>query len=391
MTIICSADYCTGCSACANSCPVDAVSMKPNSEGFLYPHIDQALCMECGICQNTCPVNHPISKHEPGQVYAFISHNKEKLWKSASGGAFFEFASTVLAKGGVAYGARYDDNLYVIHDRAANIDDLNPLLSTKYVQSDLKSVFKQVKADLAEGKTVLFSGTGCQVAGLYGFLGEDPQNLVTVDLLCKGVPSPGVFKKYIEYLTEKYGDSISAFDFRSKKFGWGRLVCTVTTASGETIVLNRINGSFIKTAGAGFVRKSCFHCPYTSRERISDITLGDFWHIGEKEAFQGDPSQGCSAVICNTNKGQVFFESITDAIIIERKLSELEYGQSSSLSHPIKEPESRSRFFKDAETMGYHDLALKYLTDKTVKGILKDYLPIPIQNKLKKLISYTNR
>lgn len=386
MIEICSTEKCTGCFSCYTSCPKSAISMAANEEGFLYPQIDQEVCIDCGLCQSRCPVIHPISKHRVGSVYAFISHNDEMIWKSASGGAFYELAADILSSGGVVYGARYDSKLDVYHARVDDLKDIDPLLSTKYVQSDLKNVYALVKSDLDAGRKVLFSGTGCQIAGLYSFLNGDNMNLITVDLLCKGVPSPGLFKKYIAYLSEKLGESLVAFDFRSKKYGWGYLTTTTTTTSGKHYVLKRTDGSFVRTAGHGYVRKACFSCPYTSEERISDLTLGDFWHIGEVERINEDVRRGCSSVICNTKKGHDLLNSIKSAFVVERSMEELKRGQSSSLSHPIKEPKTRTAFFKDAEKMEYPDLAKKYLTDRSLKGRLQDYMPMPLQNLIRKAL-----
>lgn len=385
MIEICSVEKCTGCSSCYNSCPKSAITMTANVEGFLYPHIDQGTCIDCGLCQSRCPVSNPVDKHSVGSVFAFISNNDEMIWKSASGGAFYELAAVVLATGGIVYGARYDSNLYVCHERVDNLKNVEPLLSTKYVQSDLNTVYAQAKTDLDRGRKVLFSGTGCQIAGLYSFLKGDNANLVTVDLLCKGVPSPGLFKKYIAYLSEKLGEGLVSFDFRSKKYGWGYLT-TTTTTSGKHYVLKRTGGSFVRTAGHGYVRKACFSCPYTSEERISDLTLGDFWHIGEVDKINVDVKRGCSSVICNTQKGRDLLDSIKNAYVVERSMEELKRGQSSSLSHPIKEPKTRTDFFNDAVKMNYSDLAKKYLTDTSLKGRMQDYMPMFLQNIIRKAL-----
>ena len=383
MKEICEMKRCTGCAACLCACPVDAIRMEYHN-GFQYPKIDSDKCIDCGKCRSSCPVNKEVQKNAPGDVYAFISKDAQNLEKSASGGAYLELAKLAVDMGGVAYGVAYDSEFNVIHTRATQFSEVLQQLSTKYVQSDLRDIYRRVKKDLSEGLLVVFSGTACQIAGLYSFLGKDYGRLITVDLLCKGVPSPVVFKKYIEYLKEHTRGVLAAFDFRSKRYGWGYLT-TTTTTTGEVSVLHGIKGSFIRSCGLGYVRESCFSCAYTDVRRCSDITLGDFWRIEHESDL--DVSRGCSAVICNTDKGREYVGLIPDAVFRKKTFDDLKKGQSSSLTKPIKKPASWECFFSDLPKMPFGKFANKYLVDRSLYGRLRDYVPATVRARIKKLLS----
>ena len=216
---------CCGCTACASICTHDAITMKPDGLGFLYPKVDASLCVECGLCENVCSFNENYDKSlNFPQPEAYAARHKDitEVMKSRSGAAFVAISDYVLDMGGVVYGAGYKDHFRVAHKRATSKQERDEFRGSKYVQSDLGGVFREVKRDLKEGLTVLFSGTPCQTSGLNSFVGKKLRNnLILVDIVCHGVPSPYIWRDYLEYIEKKQEDTISVVNFRDKeRFGW---------------------------------------------------------------------------------------------------------------------------------------------------------------------------
>lgn len=216
---------CCGCTACASICSKGAISMQPDALGFMYPQIDQTKCIDCGLCDKVCAFNdnYDRSLNLPSPFcYGARHKNKKELEDSRSGAAFIAISDYILRQGGVVYGAGYTNHFRVIHKRATNQKERNEFKGSKYVQSDLNGVFKEIKKDLKEGLLVLFSGTPCQTAGLNAYIGKRLRNnLFLIDIICHGVPSPYVWRDYISYLEKKHGSSICWVSFRDKnKYGW---------------------------------------------------------------------------------------------------------------------------------------------------------------------------
>ena len=214
-------DLCTGCRTCEQLCAHKAIQMVEDNEGFITASINQELCVDCGLCQKRCPQNTPVEKSSAKKVLAIRLKDDEMLYRSASGGAFAGIAKAWIEEGGVVVGVVYDNKWNAHHTCATTMEELLQTQSSKYVQADTRQTYSEVKKLLQEGKRVLFSGTGCQIGGLKAFLHKDYDNLLTMDLICHGVASPLLFKKYIEWLGEKSGSPILEYDFRDKKGGWG--------------------------------------------------------------------------------------------------------------------------------------------------------------------------
>ncbi len=268
---------CCGCTACASVCKHNAISMQPDVMGFLYPVVDKSICVDCGLCEKVCVFNdHYDTSLNLPQPEAYAARHKklEEVETSRSGAAFIAISDYILEKGGVVYGAGYTDHFRVVHKRASTKAERNEFKGSKYVQSDLGHVFRQVKKDLKDGLTVLFSGTPCQTAGLNSYIGKKLRDhLILVDIVCHGVPGPYLWRDYIAYLEKKHGDKICWVNFRDKQaFGW--------TAHKETF-------KFVKGGGKMsftylfyqhiMFRSSCGKCHFTNTKRPSDITIADFW------------------------------------------------------------------------------------------------------------------
>ena len=333
--------HCTGCGACASTCASKAINMVRDEEGFLQPLIDVDKCRECGLCQKHCPELNPVARldYSRQKVYAFIS--KEDRCISSSGGAFSVFARWILSQGGIVVGAAMDEHFYVSHIIVDSVEKLNLLRGSKYVQSDLNDVFKEVKKHLLSGQKVLFSGTGCQVAGLYAFLGGKRYEgqLYTLDLICHGVPSQGAFDSYIKKLQKKLaqkGENIKGFRFRKLDSRDYRPAIKLSESKWRILALseNAYMNAFFE--GITF-RESCFNCQYCNTNRIGTFTIADFWGIGRHGMkFQKNVSSGVSLVIDNQgNLEKLRTELENFAYVEERSMSEA-IAEQSNLKSPMK-------------------------------------------------------
>ncbi len=312
-------DYqCSGCYACANACPKDAIAMEEDKEGFSYPIINPGLCIECGACDRACPKLANRSQESMAGIdsmphtYAVISNHSLERQKSSSGGVFRLLAEQVIRQGGFVYGAAFNEKWEVCHVGVDNLSDLGRLQGSKYVQSRIGLVYRDIKKQLATGRLVLFSGTPCQCEGLYGYLGGIKyDNLFVVDLICHGVPSPLVWKHYIQYVCKlKKSTEISRISFRSKNLSWERYLLEFTFVNSSKYQNDLHTDIYMR----GFLqdlylRKSCYRCTCRKLHRISDITLADFWGIKDVLPSMYD-GKGTSLVLIQSPKGERMFLDI---------------------------------------------------------------------------------
>ncbi len=306
---------CTGCAACVNICPANAISMNDDEEGFAYPSVCSKKCTKCDLCNKACPAqggSFRVGKRP--RVYAAWAMEKEIVAKSSSGGIFSILAETILEKGGVVCGAGFE-NSKLVHQIVERKEDLNLLLGSKYVQSEMGQIPKKILLLVKSGKTVLFTGTPCQVAGMHKLLGGEYRNLITVDLLCHSVPSKKVFERYIK--EESMGDSFSSIEFRNKKYGWKNYSIRLINKIGEIIEPHKRNiymRGFLKDL---FSRPCCSKCFYNKLPRVADISLGDFWRV-EKINRKLENPNGTSLVLLNSFKGKKMFKSIRNRIFYKK-------------------------------------------------------------------------
>lgn len=295
---------CSGCEACMNVCLHDAISMRSDWRGFLYPHIDRNKCVNCGLCRKRCPANKSKDKFIFPKSIAFIEKNRELLYNASSGGAFGVIARYVLSKSGVVYGAYMDDSDYSVkYIGIESITELSKLHGSKYVQTNVGYIYRDVKANLESNRYVLFCGCPCHVAGLDSFLGKDYDNLYTMDLICHGVPSQPYFRDYVtDLLNHKKSRGINKFRFRWKK------------EDSENVYIGFYSKDYYMTYflwGKGY-RDSCYNCLYAGGKRPADFTVGDYWNNKKNKVFD-DVSNGCSLVLFNTSKAlslrKLFYEN----------------------------------------------------------------------------------
>ena len=358
---------CTGCTACYNICPKHSITMLSDHEGFLYPHVNEQSCIECGLCVKVCPILNygDTPKNEVMSAYAAHHKNKNTWYLSSSGGAFSSIVEYVLENHGVVYGAAYNDDFKVCHERADNNDDALKFRGSKYSQSVLYDIFKDVKNDLSLGKLVMFSGTPCQIAGLQSFLRKDYKNLLTVDLICHCVPSPKVFNDYISFIERKYKKKIVYINMKDKTEGWPVQSPRIyfddgTTLFGEydSYLWEKIFYSYLA------IRPSCHKCKFSNLNRGGDITVGDYWGV-EKIHPEFNHPNGASLVLVNTNKGHKYFTHISNSL--DYTNTNAQKALPNTLLYTTKPNSRRSQFWKDYSKLSFEKLTKKYFEPRFYK------------------------
>lgn len=355
---------CTGCGACYSICPTGAIKMKENNEGFLLPSIDYTKCTDCGLCKNVCLLNTNNIIQSKKISYAAINNNEKMRKKSSSGGMFTLLAEEIINRNGAVFGVAYDKNNVVKHTFVEKLEDIEKLMGSKYVQSDLSNSYKKVKEFLEKNKEVLFSGTPCQILGLKNYLGKNYNNLYCVDVVCHGVPSPKVFRKYILGLEEKHKSKIVNIDFRNKDHGWVDFYNCYTFSNKKKLKTTKTDNLFMNAFLKNLsLRKSCYNCQSNNFRSKSDITLGDYWGIEEihPEIFD---DKGCSLIIVNTQKGLDILSKIESKLKLI--MTDLNYAISKNpcIIKSVGLNKNRSYFFNRIDEKPISDLIEENIENK---------------------------
>ncbi len=374
---------CCGCRACENICPKKAIKMVENSEGFLYPEVDKEKCVNCGLCTKICPWLNKIKRDkylEKPICYAAKAKDKKIQKNSSSGGLFGVIAEYVLNNNGVVFGSTMTDKLKVKHIMIEKKEELIKIMGSKYVISDTKGIYSKVKEELLKKKYVLFSGVPCQISALLNYLQKDYENLITVEIVCHGVPSQKLFDKYIEYLENKFGGKILNYQFRSKKAAnWGTFKGYAELIKDNKIVNKKINADFDPYYWSFLYsknyRESCYNCKFANNKRNADITLGDFWGIENVDLNFVD-YDGVSAVILNTKKAKEYFNKISDDVEkIEVSYEDI-CKSNGQLKNPSKRPAERDNWYQNINNSNF-------IKNIKISNNLRDYVKIIFPQKLK--------
>lgn len=373
---------CTGCSSCYNICNSNAISMIPDSEGSYYPVVDYSKCKECKACVNRCPIlsNIDNADYSYPKVYAAWNKDENVRINSTSGGIFSALAHSVISEGGIVVGAIYDENFEIKHVCIDNEGKINELRQSKYAQSIIGNIYRQVKDYLQNGKTVLFCGSPCQSAGLQNFLNKKYDNLYCCDFICRGVISQKVYQKYLKDLESIYDSKVSKVHFKNKDFGWNRFSTKISFENGKNYHQDRNHDYYMKgyLKHNLYLRPSCHVCHFKTLPRVSDLSLGDFWGIGNYKK-ELDCDKGTSVILINSQKGQKLFDSIKNNIVFEERTVENVIAGNSCLLETAKPGTYREYFFKKIDKQRF-DLLIENIDRKanTIKkrDLLKEYCSV---------------
>lgn len=365
------ADECCGCTACYASCPVKAIEMRPDFEGFLYPSIDVGKCIDCGLCLKVCK---DVRHYNEQQIVYSCRNNDELRARSSSGGVFSRLSEIVLSQGGVVCAVGYSDGCTeCLHKIVTTLDELDDLRRAKFVQSKKYDVYSELKQILNRGITVLFCGTPCECGGLRQYLKREYDNLLTCDLICGCVSSPDVYARYIKFLTEKHNSKVLSVNFKDKRQGWRGKAIAVCFENGEEYYNSILDDDYCVSFHSRFnIRPSCFNCKYRSLQRSADITLGDFWAI-EKYAPEYDDNKGTSFVLVNTSKGDEYMHKISEMEMVKMDIDLEDYATKYNWclhKNPTGMPDdARRTFYEDVHSMPFDKMAQKNLEE--IKQIRK--------------------
>lgn len=373
---------CCGCSACMAACPVDAIQMVADEEGFQYPQIDKDKCIDCGKCDRTCPIKNPVPEVPKEQkAYLFQLKDKKLRMDSTSGGAFTAIASAVIEEGGVVFGAAYDENLRVIHTYVEKIEDLWRFRNSKYVQSDVQSSFREVKEFLKQGRKVCFSGTPCQVEGLNSYLKpvDKNDNLILVDVVCRAVPSPLIWEKYIAWHKEKWGEEIGNIRFRDKRhYGYKYSQMVVEDKKGNVLYHGGVESNpYLRAFFSNLSdRPSCYECRFKKRYRLSDITLWDCFDVGLRDRSLDDDI-GTTNILVQNDSGAKWLDlcKVGHKVIVQD--TEMAVAKAHEMTNAIPQNQNRKMFFNDLNILDEDALFRKWFPESImvrIKRLLRQML-----------------
>ena len=386
---------CCACTACMNICPTQAITMKADADGFIFPKIDNNACIECGKCLKVCAYqNIDVLDREPLAAYVAINKNADILLSSASGGVFGALAKLIVEKKGVVFGCAYNDKMEPKHIAVDNVIDMKKIQGSKYVQSDVNTTYTEAKEHLEEGRWVLYTGTPCQIAGLKSYLGKGFEKLITADIICHGVPSADFFKGYIKHLEEKLKGRIVDFKFRDKSKGWGlQARCTYQARNGSinSKIIHPSNSYYYNYFLKGDIyRESCYECKYACGSREGDFTMGDYWGI-EKAHPEVKTGNGVSVLLVNSKKGIALLDELSKYLVLTKSTFKQARDQNGQLNKPTAKSDKRDVILNAWRKGGYKAIAKKYYKDNKwhfrLRG-LKVLIPSPIKKQIKKLLKF---
>jgi len=364
---------CTACGACVSICPEDAITLVLDSEGFRYPKVDINFCVNCGRCERVCHMRYQqIATHSFGiAVFAACLKDKDSLVEVSSGGAAWALTQEMIHQGGVVYGAVQSSVFDTRHFRAERLEEAQLFRRSKYQESDMGIIYRKVKTDLDSGRNVLFTGTGCQIGGLYAFLGKRPAGLITCDMVCHSIPSLRMFKEYIHTFEKEKQGKVARIVYRDKSLGWKKNQIAIYFEDGR--VLRELSGSqaYHSCYLAGLIsRPSCNECRYQILSRISDITLADFWQY-QGVLYPEKAEYGISLVVCSSEEGKLFFNSTQLLLDTEQVSIKMAVNSSKHLTKPAPVHPMRNQFFMVSRIVGFMTAYDLYRGNNKIMNILR--------------------
>lgn len=383
---------CCGCGACENICPKNAICMKEDEYGFIFPVIDDKLCVNCHMCKSVCAFQNITESNLPLKTWVAVSKNKERLKQSASGGVFYTLANAVIKENGCAAGAAFGDKFELSHIIAYDEKTLEKLQGSKYTQSSIGLVFREIRKKLNDDKTVLFSGCPCQVAGLKAYLGKDYDNLITVDLICHGVPSNRAFKDYLKFFQNKKNIKVKKFSFRDKSIGWGKNGSIISENDRKFKLYETVEPYLFYFSYSLILRKNCYSCKYADSHRPGDITVGDFWGL-EKEhpellrKNKIDESEGVSVIIANTDKGIDFITKNRKLFDLYKSSFEKASRGNAQLNRPSRYDARREEILELYADKGWKAVDERFNKNIGIRkyaGVLKSMIPARVKRTIKR-------
>lgn len=370
---------CCGCTACYNVCPKDAIYMNMDKQGFLYPKIDDSQCINCGLCKKVCSFQQKCEV-EPvfeQKYYAMRSKNSQILKESSSGGIFSALSDIILAQDGMICGVIFDSHFIVKTIATDEKRERDRMRGSKYVQSDLGDIFKEVEKILKSDRKLMFVGTPCQIAGLKEYLVAKRislDGLFLCDFLCHGVSSPLIWKEYLDFLEMTFDSKVKEVQFRSKRCGWKTMKMKVVVGNEDMSDLCNERYSYLRLYNSLMItRPSCFTCKYTSYNRVSDITLADFWNVGSV-CPDYDDNKGISTVLVNSLKGELWIESVKERLEFQA-VSKRDCWQP-HLEYSVVRPASRNRFWQEYNQKGFSFVLSKYSKGTIMNNIIRVLTPL---------------
>ena len=381
---------CCGCTACASVCPKNAITMKEDEEGFLYPTIDKEKCINCGLCKKICPIINKNNNTKKQHAYIFQNSDEEVRRQSTSGGAFTAIAEKIIDMNGIVYGAIFDNNFKVIHKGIDNKEELYKFRNSKYVQSEIGKTFKEVRDFLDKDRWVCFSGTSCQIEGLKNFLGKDYEKLILVDVVCRAVPSPLIWKKYLN-LKKKKIKNIEKIYFRDKYYGYKYSNLSIYNSDNKNNPEYHQGVETDPYLRAFFSnicdRPSCYNCQFKKQNRESDITIWDCFNV-EKYNKNMDDDKGTTRILTNSEKGERLIKELSKNHRVEEINVNSAVNGFLAMFQSVKYNNSRSKFFEDANTLSEQKLFSKYFDDTIKVKLERNARRILVKSKIyKKLLN----
>lgn len=365
---------CTGCYACVQRCPKKCISMSADENGFWYPTVNEELCVKCGMCEKACPLLYSSVNEKAREdiaVYSVVNKDESVRLGSSSGGVFYLMASCIIQRGGVVFGAAFNENFEVEHRYTDTISGIAVFQGSKYLQSKIGDSYVEAERFLKQGRLVMFTGTPCQIEGLLAYLRHDYTNLITQDIICHGVPSPLAWKKYVEYRENKIGAKVCRVLFRHKQRGWKTYSVLFEFENGEQYTDIYYKDPYMKAFLKNFtLRSSCYQCSFKSKYRASDITLADFWGV-ESLSPEMDDDKGTSLIFVNSLKGKQLFDSVQSNIRMKEEDIDSVIQYNSAMVKSVPQPSGRDVFMKMLSTKDWGVLNRKLLRENPLMQTYK--------------------